>query len=150
MSLCEKAGKLKPRPKWYEIAKKELGTKEVSGPKHNPRIIDYHAATSLKATEDEVAWCASFVGWCLEEAGIEGTYSALARSYMDWGEKLSHPKKGCIVIFRRGKPWQGHVGFLVRETAHSIYLLGGNQDDAVTIQAFSKEDVIGYRWPVEV
>jgi hypothetical protein len=45
----------------YEIAKAELGTTEVPGTQNNPRILEYHATTTLKATTDEVPWCSSFV-----------------------------------------------------------------------------------------
>lgn len=48
-------------PEHLKIAMKELGVRELAGSKHNPRIIEYHKATSLKATQDEVSWCSSFV-----------------------------------------------------------------------------------------
>jgi hypothetical protein len=32
----------------------------------------------LKATTDEVAWCAAFVNWCLVSAGKKGCNSARA------------------------------------------------------------------------
>jgi hypothetical protein len=34
----------------YRIALKELGVEERAGADHNPRILEYHQATSLKAT----------------------------------------------------------------------------------------------------
>ncbi len=49
---------------WMKIALAELGVHENSLPGHqNQRIIQYHAATSLKAQTDEVPWCSSFVNW---------------------------------------------------------------------------------------
>jgi len=63
-----------------EIARAEIGTKEMQGKTANPRILEYHQTTKLKALSDEVAWCSAFVNWVLKQAGIEGTDSSLARS----------------------------------------------------------------------
>lgn len=48
----------------YRIAESEIGEKE-SRSSENGRILQYHDATTLDASEDEVAWCASFTNWCL-------------------------------------------------------------------------------------
>lgn len=133
---------------WMEIAKGELGVAEVAGGEDNPRILEYHAVTSLHATADEVPWCASFASWCLEQVGIESPRRANARSFLDWGEALAGPRHGCIVVFSRGKnPAAGHVAFY--DSRHGDYLrvLGGNQGDQVSYARFSEADVLGYRWP---
>lgn len=132
---------------WLEIAYEELDTTEVTGPGNNPRIIEYHKVTTLKATQDAVPWCSSFVCWCLEEAGLKSTRSAAARSYLDWGIELENPVEGCVVVLKRGVDSRsGHVGFYVNENAGMIAILGGNQANKVQIQWFRKEDVLAYRW----
>lgn len=133
-------------PSWYKIAESELGQRELVGDKANPRIVEYHSTTSLKATSDEVPWCAAFAGWCLEKAGLPSTKSAAAISYAQYGFALATPTPGCIAVFRR----QGgnHVGFFVREDPEGrIWVLGGNQGNAVTIAPQRRENLIGYRWP---
>ena len=139
----------KPNPAWYVLAMSEIGVVETYGSKHTPRILEYHKATSLKATTDEVAWCASFVSWCLEKAGVPSTRSAAARSYLKWGKPLTIPRRGCVVVFKRGNSsWQGHVGFFVEETTDGkIVVLGGNQSNSVRTSRYSKKDLLGYRWP---
>lgn len=135
-------------PQWYTIALDELGTSEIYGKKNNPRILEYHKATTLKAEDDETSWCSSFVSWCLEKSGVKSTKSAAARSYLSWGKELEYPVEGCIVVLKRGNSsWQGHVGFFVREDRDTVSLLGGNQGDAVSIAKFSKSKLLGYRWP---
>jgi uncharacterized protein (TIGR02594 family) len=124
------------------IASKEIGVKEYKGGE-NPRIIEYHSVTSLKATEDEVAWCAAFVSWCLEKAGYQSTRSASARSYLSYGNPVDKPFEGCIVVFERGEPWQGHVGFFVKEEGSYVHCLGGNQGNAVSIAKYPKSRVLG-------
>ena len=138
-------------PKWLAIAVEELctGIGEVPGDGDNPRIVEYHSATSLKATDDEVSWCSSFANWCMKQGGIEGTHNAAARSWMQWGRGLSQPRVGCIVVFKRGtSAWQGHVAFYLGTTAlGNLVCLGGNQSDRVSVTVLLKESLLGYRWP---
>jgi uncharacterized protein (TIGR02594 family) len=97
---------------------------------------------------DEVAWCAAFVGACLERAGLASTRSLMARSYVRWGAPLQEGRFGAVAVLSRGSdPNAGHVGFLLGETGGQIYLLGGNQSDTVTVAAFPKARLIGLRWP---
>lgn len=135
--------------RWMNIARNEMGVREYSGKfNNNPRIIEYHKSTSLGASEDEVSWCASFVGWVLQQAGYTNTKSALARSYLNWGSPLSEPRYGAVVVFRRGNsPTFGHVAFVHKFDANYVWCLGGNQSDSVKISRFSRSSVLGYRWP---
>lgn len=135
-------------PKWFEIAKAELGTKEVQGGE-NPRIIEYHAITTLAAKEDEIPWCSAFVNWCMDRAGYLGTKSAAARSWLKWGTDIESPVPGCVVILKRGAPPSGHVCFYVRDVDDGrIECLGGNQSDQVKYSTYRRADVLGYRWPI--
>lgn len=135
--------------KWMAIARGEIGVKEYSGAfNNNPRIIEYHKTTSLGASEDEVSWCASFVGWCLLKSGYTSTKSALSRSYLTWGSALSSPRYGAVAILRRGNnPNLGHVTFVQKFDDKYIYGLGGNQGDQVKVSRFPRSSVLGYRWP---
>lgn len=133
-------------PPWLAIAEKEIGVTEVDGDGNNNRIIEYHSATELKATEDSVPWCSAFVCWCLLRAGQKSTYDAWARSYLSYGEKLEKPIPGCVVVFSRGQE-SGHVGFFIKEDALWTWVLGGNQNDEVCIAKYAKWRVLAYRWP---
>ena len=135
---------------WFAIAMREMetGVDEVTGPEHNPRIVEYHQSTGLKATDDETPWCSSFVNWCMAQAGEERTDSAMARSWMKWGESIAEPRKGCVAVFSRGNlPTAGHVGFYVDEINSRILLLGGNQSNQININSYPKSSLLGYRWP---
>jgi len=135
---------------WMKFAEEEIGVHEYEGDPDNPKIIEYHSTTTYGAKDDEVAWCSAFVNWCMKKAGIRRTGSASARSWLNWGEMLSEPRKGCVVVLWRNNPdsWQGHVGFYVGESANSsdIDVLGGNQNDSVNVSAYPKTRVLGYRW----
>lgn len=134
---------------WLEIAIKEKGVKEVKGGE-NPRIIEYHSCTTLKATEDETPWCSAFMNWVMKEAGLPYTKSAAARSWLNWGTALGEPKEGCVVVLKRGAPPSAHVTLWVNGENGVFAGLGGNQGDMVKVSIFKNADVLGYRWPEEV
>jgi uncharacterized protein (TIGR02594 family) len=132
----------------FEIAMKELGTAEIFGDTHNERIVEYHAATSLRATSDEIAWCASFVNWCLKKAIIDGTNSARARSFLTWGVAVSleEAERGDIVVLSRGTNVQfGHVGFFAGQEGKSVLVLGGNQSNKVSISPYPLHRILSIR-----
>lgn len=145
------------KPQWLEIAEKEIGVKEMLGGE-NQRIIEYHSSTTLKAIEDEVPWCSSFVNWCFQQCGMAGTGSALASSWLKWGTKLDEPKIGCVVVVKRkgsksdkstGSTTGYHVGFYVGRTPESISILGGNQADSVKVSSFTLSKYKNfYIWPL--
>lgn len=138
-------------PKWYQIACREMatGVDEIPGPsQHNPRIVEYHEATTLKATDDETPWCSSFVNWCMMKAGVPRTNSAAARSWLKWGQPLDQPRLGCVVVFERPpQPTSGHVAFFEALSGDRIRALGGNQGNQVNISAYRANQLLGYRWP---
>ena len=143
---------------WMAIAESELGQAEAAGAAQNPRIINYHATTSLRAEADEVPWCSSFVNWVMRQAGFVGTNSAAARSWLGWGTATT-ARYGAITVIQRkgqdsdeatGSATSYHVGFLIEASSQRVRLLGGNQGDMVKISGFmlSSYDIRGFRWPV--
>jgi uncharacterized protein (TIGR02594 family) len=132
-------------PTWIGIAQAEVGTKEISGSKHNPRIIEYHSTTG-KFSDDETPWCASFVNWVMQKAGYQGTNSALALSWQSWGKKLTKPAYGSIAVFSWGGG-KGHVGFVVGKSGNNIQVLGGNQSNQVNVTSFGTSQVVAYVVP---
>jgi uncharacterized protein (TIGR02594 family) len=138
-----------PPPPWLRLAIGEIGTKEVAGRGSNPVIEQYYVLSGAARMTDDVPWCAAFVGAVLKKAGIKPSGSLMARSYLNWGQPISVPKPGAIVVFRRGTPPQGHVAFFLKDEGRTISVVGGNQRDAVTIASYPKSRVLGYRWPSE-
>ena len=135
---------------WMSIAEAELGTKEVDGDGNNPRVIEYHNTTSGHFKQDSVPWCSSFVNWVMTQCQIKGTGSAAARSWLKWGIAVEEPKRGCIVILKRGtSKTSGHVGFVESVGLLTIKVLGGNQSDSVCYKTFPRLRVLGYRLPID-
>lgn len=134
---------------WLDEAWRLFGVRETRGPGDHPDVMAlYRAVGHPGIAHDETPWCAAFVGACLERSGIASTRSLMARSYSGWGRALSRPRPGAIVVLSRGSdPVYGHVGFWVGETASKIFVLGGNQSNAVTVAVFDKKRLLDVRWP---
>jgi uncharacterized protein (TIGR02594 family) len=135
--------------RWMEVAFAEVGVASFPEGTCNPRITAYHQGTTIDGHDDKVNWCSTFVHWTLAQVGLRGTGSALARSWLDWGEGLPTPQVGCITVIWRQDPcsWKGHVGFYLREDAEQVYLLGGNQQGSVREHGYPKNTVLAHRWP---
>jgi uncharacterized protein (TIGR02594 family) len=135
--------------KWMELAKAEIGVKERAGKAINPKIKAYYEdAGHPYVKDDAVPWCAAFVGAMLVRAGLKGTGALTARSYLTWGKPLKKPVPGAIMVFRRGNSeWQGHAGFYVTQDDTHYHILGGNQSNSVSIARYSKDTLLGIRWP---
>jgi uncharacterized protein (TIGR02594 family) len=141
---------------WMAIAELEMGVHEIPGGENHPRVVEYlHSTTNLdkaSKSKDETPWCSAFVNWCLAQAGYEGTKSALARSWLKWGQPITEPRRGCIVVFTREKVF-GHVAFYLDETDTHIKVLGGNQLNPetkiyeVSEKYYPKTDLLGFRIP---
>lgn len=131
---------------YLSLAIKDIGVKELSVG-HNPKIVQYFADVGHSwVKDDETAWCAAFLGSCLERAGIESTRLLSARSYLKWQKGALKPQLGDIAVFTRPpNPIHGHVGFFIREEGDKIWVLGGNQSDQVSVAAFPKNRLLGYR-----
>ncbi|AGK58082.1 hypothetical protein HYPDE_32038 [Hyphomicrobium denitrificans 1NES1] len=139
------------QPPWLAAAWAEFGVREISGKDDAPEILRYFREAGDTSVETEATpWCAAFLGAMLRRAGYVGTGSLLARSYLDWGDPLDAARLGAVVVLSRGDdPNAGHVGFLLSDTNGKLYLLGGNQGDAVTVAGFDKARLLGLRWPKE-
>ncbi|MCK5606612.1 TIGR02594 family protein [Candidatus Pacearchaeota archaeon] len=131
---------------FLQKAFEEMNVKEIKGKNHNPRILQYHNSTNLRASTDEIPWCSSYANFVVIKCGVEGTKSAMARSFETWGDPLAKPIPGCVVVLKRGPDTtKGHVNFYLYETKKYIYCIGGNQGDAVSIARFPKSSVVCYR-----
>lgn len=133
-----------------ELAHAEMGVAEVEGEGFNPRIMEYFRASGGDWVKDDATpWCGGFMGWLAHRSGHRLAPEPLrARSWLDWGEILTKPVPGCVVVLKRGSdPREGHVALLEKVDGDHLYLLGGNQGNKVCIAKFPVSDVLGYRWP---
>lgn len=140
------------QPGWLTLAAAEIGVKEGAGSANNPRVVRLFADAGFAGIKtDSTAWCSAFCGAMLQRSGHKGSGSLAARSYEAWGVGLKEPVLGCIATKKRGNStWQGHVFFVVGANKDTVFGLGGNQSDAVTVAAFKRSEVTAFRWPSDV
>jgi uncharacterized protein (TIGR02594 family) len=136
------------RPIDFARQELKLGVREQPGRADNPRIVMYHQTTCGGAAHDETPWCSSFVNYCVRKAGLQGTDDKWALSWHERGfgqDVTADPKEGDIVVFRRFSPTGsgGHVGFFVGQHGDKMQILGGNQDNAVSIAPFPTDGDVG-------
>lgn len=140
-------------PPWHVEARRHLGLKEVSGRAHAGTILSWLAELGASWRDDETAWCGAYVGHCIAstlpaEPLPDNPFGA--RDWLTFGVPLTRPAPGAILVFWRGSKsgWSGHVGFYAGEDASAFSVLGGNQNNAVTIARIAKARLLGMRWPV--
>ena len=145
------------RAPWMEIAIKEA---IKGGAKHENEIVSqikkYHKIVGETGSQ-KTAWCASFVGWCLNETSYSFVKSSGSRFYrIDNPEynssvktkfiKITEPIYGSIAVFADCNSagitkTSGHVAFVfgkITEGKHSgkFAVLGGNQGDKLKISPY--------------
>lgn len=144
-------------PPWFRWALHEVGIKETPGRGDTERVLAYRKMGRIEIDGDDgdVPWCAVFANAAMEQCGLPGTRSAASQSFRrsDRFVPLAGPALGAVTVFWRVKPGSGlgHVGFYRGETADRVYVLGGNQGDAVSIAPFARKaprfGLVGYWWP---
>ena len=138
---------------WIEKALKEHGVSECNKEKMSeyasclPQVVNQWIRDKMSTGEG--AWCACFVYFC---TGGFKTWkpkdpfcTVRAKEYCNVWKQSSHPVFGAIVVLTTKGGC--HVSFVVGEDSKNVYVLGGNQDNAVRISAYAKDRVIGYRFP---
>jgi uncharacterized protein (TIGR02594 family) len=143
----------------YEVAKNLIGLSEVPGPEDNYFILWCLSLCGLpkQLLRDETAWCSALINGCMRIAGIKGTNSAAARSWLRWGVAVAIEdlQEGDILIFSRGDlPQPGpevldapaHVTFFTgNKVGEFLEGLGGNQDNKIGIGRFPISRLLGAR-----
>lgn len=125
-----------------------LGLQEVPGANHNKVILDMAAALGRKAgiaiTDDETPWCGTFMGAVCQLAGGEPPDICVrARSWLDWGEATGMPYRGDVLVFSR--PGGAHVCQYMAEDATHYHVIGGNQNNAVSVTRIPIVRLLGAR-----
>lgn len=116
----------------------------------NPRILQCYRVCGNAYEQDQsamaYAWCAAFVSWALEEAGIGGLKSMSSQAYKNYGAEVgwrntSEIRRGDVVVFKSKTRGGGHVGFVweVDATNRRFKVLGGNQGDNAKISNYRFE-----------
>jgi uncharacterized protein (TIGR02594 family) len=132
---------------YVAIARRDIGLREIKGPKHAGRIVEMLRKVGAWWQDDETPWCGVALAAWMKEAGLaypKAYYRALA--WLDYGVACSSQYGAIAVLTRKGG---GHVGIVTGVTSNGshVRLLGGNQGDAVSEAWFPVERVSAFRMP---
>lgn len=134
-------------PEWLAIAWTFEGLREVPGAPTAPTIRRWLEELRAWWRDDETPWCGVAMAAWMRAAGqpIPREWYR-ARAWLGWGSPIARAAVGAVVVIdRKGG---AHVGLVVGEDADgNLQVLGGNQGDAVSVRAFPRNRVMGYRWP---
>lgn len=90
-------------------------------------------------------WCAEFMNMVERKVGRSGTGSAMAKSYANYGRRVSNPRPGDIaVLSRKGG---GHVGYVMSVQGNKVKLISGNHGRKVGIGTYPRSRVIAFVRP---
>ena len=65
-----------------------------------------------------------------------------------WGDEVEARVGSIVVLWRESRDdWRGHTGIEVGRTDASVFILGGNQGNAVSIKPYRVDRVLTNRWP---
>ena len=154
-------------PPWLLEMRSMNGMTEVPGTADNAKILamaDEIAAAfpemqsyCKQYNHDSIPWCGLTVADCMAVSGIRPPFGNSDTKKFLWAnswandpnyEKISTPRLGCIVVLTRSGG--GHVTLYESTRGDGMLMCrGGNQSDAINVQAFSKSNVVGYFWPKE-
>lgn len=141
----------------FDMASRYLGVAEVPGVASSPLVLAMLKLDASWPESDDVPWCSAFVNWIAWNMGLSRSKSLSARSWLKVGIETNWPTVGWdIVVLKRGKEPQpdrtvlsapGHVGFFAgfRRGERIVMVLGGNQNDAVSVKDFDASSVLAYR-----
>lgn len=141
----------------FSVAQRFLGIKETAGASSSPLVLAMLRLDSTWVEDDVTPWCSAFVNFVCFVLGAPRSRSLAARSWLLVGTSipLTDARPGSdVVILTRGAGKQpgadviaapGHVGFYAGQDAANVYVLAGNQGDAVSVAPFPKSRILGIR-----
>ena len=144
----------KAKPKTASNADR-LTSKPVAGPLTPPRrgwpalVSEARKYLGTNPTARKKLWCATFMNFVLAKTGYAGTNSDAARSFAQYGHRISSPRVGAIAVLTRGRSG-GHVGVVTGIDAHgNPIIISGNHGHRVGEGIYPASRVIAYVMPTE-
>jgi uncharacterized protein (TIGR02594 family) len=141
----------------YSLAQRFVGTAEAQGAASNPMVLAMLRLDNQWPQDDAVPWCSAFVNYIAWLLRLPRSKMLSARSWLTVGVPVHFwdAVPGFdVVILKRGEGTQpgpeiiaapGHVGFYSGLEGSDLLVLGGNQNDSVSVSRFNKEALLGVR-----
>lgn len=133
-------------PPWMAEMHRKMGLHEV---RDNAALTAWLKIGQFLGNPAQLPWCGDAV-----ESVIAKTLPSeplpsnpfFAQSWASFGQDVKVPKVGSIGVIR-WSPTSGHVGIVAGIDGNTVYLLGGNQSNAINVSGFPRSKFIAFRWP---
>ncbi len=141
----------------FDLASRFIGIKEIDGATHNSQILAMLHLDAKWPKGDETPWCSAFVNYIAWLCRLPRSKSLRARSWLSVGAHIplfAAEVGSDVVVLKRGSGKQpgpsvieapGHVGFYAGRDSDSVFILGGNQSDSVSVAPFPISRILGVR-----
>jgi uncharacterized protein (TIGR02594 family) len=136
---------------WMNVARSLLSEGGPVGTSTPTRAVRLVREIDRMIGPIDMPWCGFFVAQCLRAVHLDHDIPRIyfrARPWRSWGREVS-PQLGAIMCFWHYDPRTpfGHVAFYLGEDEEAYHVLGGNQDEAVSVKRYPKERFVTARWP---
>ncbi|NAZ37130.1 TIGR02594 family protein [Rubellimicrobium sp. CFH 75288] len=137
-------------PPWIAAGMEPLGWHEV---RDNARLAAWLKRDGRTlGNPARLPWCGDYVDTALRLAlpdeprpGPLAGNPYWALNWLHFGRRITHPCLGAVAVKKR--TGGGHVGFVVGQDAADLYILGGNQNNQVSIARYPRDAWEDFRWP---
>jgi len=127
--------KAQSRPDLVKAFTNEIGVRETGGNNRGQRVEEYLKATGTPAG---FPWCASFVRWCFNQAGLPVDGNAWSPSWFPRSKTVYTRHSAQVATARPGDVFGiyfsrlkriGHVGFILEVQPEYFVTVEGNTND---------------------
>lgn len=142
----------------YSLAQRFVGIREIADDENHPLVMWWLSLCfdGKLDVPDSTPWCSAFVNGIAWELRLPRSKSAMARSWLKVGKPIDIRDAEVgndVVVLWRGSPDgpSGHVGFFAgleldaEGKPDRVLILGGNQGDAVSVENFPANRLLGVR-----
>lgn len=141
----------------YWMAERWIGLKEFPKKRSNPFVLGMLQLDQSWPEDDEVPWCSAFVNFVCWQLRKVRSKSLRARSWLLCGtpvaKELAKIGWDVVILAATGQNQPGpeiiaapgHVGFFAGYVEDHVYVLGGNQGNAVSVAPFPVASILGVR-----
>lgn len=138
-------------PPWLLEMNRRMGLHEV---RDNTSLSHWLMIGRFLGDPSKLPWCGDAVETCIVKTLPDEPVPSnpfFAQNWKSFGIDAGGPLVGAIGVIRWNAK-SGHVGIVVGYDAKAqrVFLMGGNQQNKVTISSFPEAKFIAFRWPKTV
>ncbi|ADY51849.1 hypothetical protein Pedsa_1282 [Pseudopedobacter saltans DSM 12145] len=118
---------LQSRNRIVQLARNEIGVRELTGNNDGKRIAEYLKAVGLK---QEAPWCAAFVSWVFQKAGFAQPRTAWSPAMFNNAVNVKQPQRAVVFgIYFPELKRVAHVGLVERVDGDWLITIEGNTNN---------------------